>query len=605
MKKADKTLIRWLFAQIYAFSPRLLLIIALNSTVTFTGIYMAVITKNLIDAATSVVASVQNGADASAGPPPGLAGILAQIPDVLARQPEMLKNIILYLAIILVNITIGMIASFLSVYLNERFEYHIRSRMFHAILKSKWQEITEYHSEDLMVRLTSDVRNVASGLIDTCTTIVTLVISLLAAFGTLFYYDKAVAVFGFLLGPAAVYCSVVIGRKIKFYQVKVQESEAKYRAFMQESIANITVVKSFTAEDMMKERLYGLYRERMKVIVKKNRLTIVMGAIVGLSFSVGYVGALTWGVLKIAMNMMSFGTLSIFLSLVSRIQTPVVGLAQTVPHLSNVFASAGRIIEINERVTENHEAAAIETHKMGIVFKDVYYAYKNNEVFRGLSITIRPGSLVAVTGASGIGKTTLIRLMMNFLDAERGLITYHYADAQGRETEIAASPAIRDYISYVPQGNTLFSGTIKDNLLIGNHDLTDEEMLNILDAVALGDFVSSLPAGILTVIGEKGHGLSEGQAERIAIARALAKSAPVVIFDEATAALDEKNEQEIINSIRRIKNHPTCIFITHRRGTLALMDEELDLGQLIKKEYVERKALSTIGFESAEGGDGV
>lgn len=572
-KNANKTLIRWLFAQIYAFFPRLLLIVVLNSIVAFTGIYMAVITKNLIDAATSLVVSARNEADASAG----FAAIFSQIPEVLTKQPEIPKNMILYLFIIVINITISMTASFLSVYLNERFDYYIRSRMFHTILKAKWQEITAYHSEDLMVRLTSDVRSIASGLIDTCTTIVTLVISLLAAFGTLFYYDRAVAIFGFLLGPTAVYFSVFIGRKIKFYQVKVQESEAKYRAFMQENIANIIVVKSFTAEDMMGERLYKLYRERMKIVVKKNRLTIIMGAIVGLSFSLGYVGALSWGILKISMNMMTFGTLSIFLSLVSRIQTPIMGLAQTVPHLSNVFASAGRIIEINERVTENHEIIAIKTDQMGITLRDVSYSYKNKEVFQGLTITIRPGSLVAITGASGIGKTTLIRLLMNFLDAESGLIAYNYVDEQGQETEIPVSPAIRDYISYVPQGNSLFSGTIKDNLLIGNHKLTDEEMLNILDAVALGDFIKTLPAGLLTVIGEKGHGLSEGQAERIAIARALAKSAPVVIFDEATAALDEKNEQEIIKSIRRIKNHPTCIFITHRRGTLALMDEELNL----------------------------
>jgi ABC-type multidrug transport system fused ATPase/permease subunit len=230
--------------------------------------------------------------------------------------------------------------------------------------------------------------------------------------------------------------------------------------------------------------------------------------------------------------------------------------------------------------------------KAPITFKNVDYSYKNNDVFKDINLQIRPGSLVAITGASGIGKTTLIRLMMNFLDAAGGAITYNYHDDKnGRDIEIPASPAIRNYISYVPQGNTLFSGSIKDNLLIGNPGLTNDEIFVILESVALLDFVKFLPDGIETIIGEKGHGLSEGQAERIAIARALAKAAPVVIFDEATAALDEKNELEIISSIKKIKNNPTCIFITHRRGILSLMDEELNLEDIISHEFKEKRGL--------------
>ncbi|MCL2717727.1 MAG: ABC transporter ATP-binding protein/permease [Lachnospiraceae bacterium] len=574
----NKPTIHWLFSQIYAFLPQLSVIVFLNSVVTFTGIYMAVIAKNLIDSATSLVST---GADISpAGA--GVSQMLSYIPAVIREQPDILRNISLYLAIIMINLTISMTASFLSVYLNEKFEFFIRRKMFDNIMKSKWPDITGYHSEDLMVRLTSDVRNVASGLINTCTTIVVLVVGLIAAFGTLFYYDRVIAVFAFALGPIAVYFSVFFGKKIKFYQEKVQESEAKYRAFMQENIANIIVVKSFTAEDLMSERLYNLYRERMKIVVKKNRLTIFLSTIVGLSFSLGYIGALSWGVLKISMNMMSFGTLSIFLSLVARIQSPIMGLAQTVPHLSSIIASAGRIIEIDEQMIEGQEKAKQKVSKMGIIFKDVNYSYKNKKVFDRLNLEIKPGSLVAVTGASGIGKTTLIRLMMNFVEVAGGAVTYRGISEDGGETEMPVSPAVRDYISYVPQGNTLFSGSIKDNLLIGNQELQNEDICNILKAVALLDFVNSLPDGIETIIGEKGHGLSEGQAERIAIARALAKSAPVVIFDEATAALDEKNEQEIIKSIRNIKNHPTCIFITHRRGTLSLMDEEINLEKILK-----------------------
>jgi len=567
-----KQTIKWLYSELYPFIPRLSLIILLKSVVVFSGIYMAVIAKNLIDAAVSLADSTN--------PIQHNIAIHHRITDVIKTEPSLLHNIIFYLLIMLLNLIIGMVASFLATYLNERFDFHIRERMFNGILKTKWGEITEYHSEDLMVRLTSDTRNVASGLIETCTTIIVLFISLIAAFGTLFYYDRIIAIFAFSLGPLAVYFSVFFGRKIKTYQTKIQESEAKYRAFMQENIANIDVIKSFSAADRMSGLLNKLYQERLKLVIKKNRLTIIMSSIVGLSFSLGYLGALSWGVLKISMNLMSFGTLSIFLSLVSRIQTPILGLAQTVPHLASVMASAGRIMEIEDKTIENHGETIIHSNQMGIIFNDVSFSYKNKTVFDRFNLSIPPGSLVAVTGTSGVGKTTLIRLLMGFVDADGGSISYYYHDKAGNELSLPVSPDIREYISYVPQGNTLFSGTIKDNILLANPDLTNEAVFNILESVSMLDVVAVLPEGINTQIGEKGFGLSEGQAERIAIARAMAKPAPIMIFDEATAALDEKTELTIIESIKRIKNNPTCIFITHRRKTITLMDKEINLDDI-------------------------
>jgi len=568
----NKQTIKWLFNELYPFIPRLSLIIFFKSVVVFSGIYMAIIAKNLIDKAVSL-ANPTNPIQQNVS-------IHHRILAVLESEPTLIHNIIFYLLIMLLNLIIGMTASFLATYLNERFDFHIRERLFNNILKTKWNEIIEYHSEDLMVRLTSDTRIVASGLIETCTTIIVLFISLIAAFGTLFYYDRIIAIFAFCLGPVAVYFSIFFGRKIKSYQIKIQESEAKYRAFMQENIANIDVIKSFSAADRMSGFLNKLYQERLKLVIKKNRLTIIMSSIVGLSFSLGYLGALTWGVLKISLNLMSFGTLSIFLSLVSRIQTPILGLAQTVPHLASVMASAGRIMEIEDKTLENHGETIIQTNQMGIIFKDVTFSYKNNTIFDNFNLNIPPGSLVAVTGTSGVGKTTLIRLLMGFVDADSGSINYHYHNKSGKEIKLPVSPDIREYISYVPQGNTLFSGTIKDNILLGNPDLTNEQVFNILESVSMLDVVLALPEGINTRIGEKGFGLSEGQAERIAIARAMAKPAPIMVFDEATAALDEKTELTIIESIKRIKNHPTCIFITHRRKTLTLMDKEINLDDI-------------------------
>jgi len=275
--------------------------------------------------------------------------------------------------------------------------------------------------------------------------------------------------------------------------------------------------------------------------------------------------------------MMSYGTLMLFLSLIGKIQSPIIGLARTVPTMSAVFVSVARIMEINGINEESYDRTDIRADACGIRFDGVDFAYGGENVFTGLNVDIAPGSLAAVTGASGIGKTTFIRLMMNFIDAQKGSVTYSYTEGDGKAVEIKAAPGIRDYISYVPQGNTLFSGTIKENLLIGNKTLTKEEIDVTLKTVELYTFVNSLPDGAETRIGEKGHGLSEGQAQRVAIARALVKKAPIIIFDEATSALDEKTELKIIENIKRLENKPTCIIITHRREIIPLLDEEINL----------------------------
>jgi ABC-type multidrug transport system fused ATPase/permease subunit len=561
----------WLLRQTAPFLPRLSVIVALNSISTFAVIYLTVITKNLIDSA-AALAEYMPARDGA-----GIGYILAQIPEVLESRPDILRNMLFYILIILTNIALSLVSSLLAVYLNERFEFHIRRELFDKIIKSKWKEITAYHSEDLVVRLTSDVRSVASGMVNVITNIVVLSVSFTASFITLMYFDPSLAVFAFALGPVAVVLSFYSGRMIKRYQTKIQESETEYRAHMRESISNITVVKSFTAEEAMNDKLNLLYNQRMRLIIKRNRISIFMGSIIGFTYSIGYFAALLWGVVKISLNMMTFGTLSVFLNLVGRVQSPILGLAQTIPTLSAVFASAERIIEAEAMNAEDYGKANIPAVSMGITFKNVSYSYGHTDVFKNLNLTLTGGKLTALTGTSGAGKTTLIRLIMNYLDAQEGSVTFDYTDADGNKKELPASPALRGYISYVPQGNTLFSGTVRDNLLLGDPGLSTDDICAILKAVTLYDYISALPDGIDTVIGENGYGLSEGQAERVAIARALVKKSPVVIFDEATSALDEKTELEIIKNIKELENGPTCIFITHKLGILPFMDEEIKM----------------------------
>ena len=358
-----------------------------------------------------------------------------------------------------------------------------------------------------------------------------MVVELLVTFCTLAYYDLKLALFALLVAPIALFASVVLGRKLKYLTVKVQETESKYRSFMQESLANILIEKSFCLEDYSEERLTQLRDERIYWVFKKNRTNMFASAAMGLSFQLGYIVAFAWGAICIANRTITYGTMTVFLQLVNRIQAPIVSLAQLVPRLISMLASAGRIIELQNLPREEYSGASIKQKNIGVKVDKISFGYTDELVFDDASIDFKPGEFTAIVGKSGIGKTTLVRLIMAFTNKMKGNIEF-YNDAG--ET-MQASPDARNFIAYVPQGNTLFSGSIKDNVLMGKKDATDEEVIEALKGAAAYDFVMDFPRGIDTVIGEKGVGISEGQAQRIAIARALVKKAPFLILDEATS----------------------------------------------------------------------
>ena len=502
-----------------------------------------------------------------------MVNLTKKIIDNATEGNEFVALIVGYLVLVLALQAVGVVSSLMSTVLSEKFSFGIRKQIYEKIINSHWMDVKKYHTGDLMTRLTSDAGNIANGIIGTIPNIIILVIELVLVFFTLFYYSPLLACFALLVAPVAALVSWWFGRKLKTLQIKVQESESSYRSFLQESLANLLVVKAFANEEYSANRLTKLRDERFYWVFKRAKLGLASSTSMSVAFQLGYIVAFAYGAVMIAAKTITYGTMSVFLTLVNRVQSPVLGLAQQIPKVVSILASAGRIMELQNMPLEEKEEITIQTERIGVDIKKLSFGYTDEAVLENVSLNVKPGEFVAIIGESGIGKTTLIRLIMSFMSDVQGDISFYNTYGES----IRANASTRNFISYVPQGNTLFSGTVRDNILMGNLSATEEEIYDALKLSAGYDFVMELPEGLDTVIGERGHGISEGQAQRIAIARAFVRKAPLLILDEATSSLDEATELSVLEGLQALTPKPTCIIITHRKSILQYCDREIKI----------------------------
>lgn len=541
---------KWLMQYAKPYLGRISLTMLLDLLVTVSTLVMVQISKEIIDNAT-----IHNG---------------------------FVSLIVIYIAIMLGVQMLDVISALLSTMLNERFSFGIRKQIYEKIINSHWMDVKKYHTGDLMTRLTSDAGNIADGIVGTIPSIIQLAIELILVFFTLFSYSRLLAVFALMVAPVAALSSWWLGKKLKKLQIKVQESEASYRSFLQESLANLLIVKAFANEKYATDRLVELRENRFYWVFKKTKMGLVSSTVMSLSFQLGYIAAFTYGVLQISRQVITYGTMSVFLTLVNRVQSPVMGLAQQIPRVVSILASAGRIMELQNLPLEEKLPEQMEAEEVGVKVEHLTFGYANDTVLEDVSFQIQPGEFVAIIGESGIGKTTLVRIIMSFMSNIQGKVTFY----NNKGEEERANAGSRSFIAYVPQGNTLFSGTIRENIRMGKLDTTDEEMWEALRLSSGYEFVKELPQGLDTVIGERGHGLSEGQAQRIAIARAFIRKAPFLVLDEATSALDEGTELSVLKGLQQLQPRPTCLIITHRQSILKYCDREIKIEQ---KRTVENR----------------
>ena len=426
------------------------------------------------------------------------------------------------------------------------------------------------HSGDVLNRLEFDVNNVVSFLTETIPNTLSVLAMFIGAFCYLFSMDRVLALITVAIIPVFVAVSKIYVSQMRRLTREVRSQDSEVQSVLQETIQNRMLIKTMEGEGPMVDRLEHTQSQLRHKVVKRTIFSVFSNLILNLGFALGYLVAFLWAAVRMASHTLTFGGMTAFLQLVARIQGPARNLTKLVPAFVSVFTAAERLMELEENPLEESGAPVYVSLPCGVRFEHLSYAYDaaDGYVIKDLTFDFKPGSCTAVLGETGAGKTTLVRLMLALLRPTQGHV-FIYNDKDSK----MLTPRLRCNFVYVTQGNTLMSGTIRDNLRLGKLDATDEEMEEALKQ-SCAEFVLQLPDGLNTYCSETGGGLSEGQAQRIAIARALLRNRGIMLFDEATSALDPDTEQQLLKNI--LASHTrTVIFITHRRAVVDYCDQTL------------------------------
>lgn len=448
----------------------------------------------------------------------------------------------------------------------------MQQRMLDRILRSEWTGKESHHSGDVLNRLEQDVGTVVSFLTETIPNTISVVAMFVGAFLYLFSMDKVLAFVIVGIIPVFVLLSKLYIGQMRRLTRQVRDSDSKVQSVLQETIQHRMLIKTLESDSIMVDRLESTQSELRHRVVKRTAFSVVSNFILNAGFSVGYLIAFLWAALRMADQTLTFGGMTAFLQLVNRIQGPARDLTRLAPVFVGVFTAAERLMELEENPLEEQGDPIPLTAPCGVRLEHITYAYDDGDsnVIEQLDFDFYPGSCTAVLGETGAGKTTLIRLILALLHPNEGKVILY-----NQQEQKELSPLMRCNFVYVPQGNTLMSGTIRDNLRLGKLNATEEEIKTALE-MSCASFVMELPDGLDTVCTEAGGGLSEGQAQRISIARALLRNRPIMLFDEATSALDPETERQLLHNI--LSHHDkTVIFITHRPAVVDYCDQTLHL----------------------------
>lgn len=456
--------------------------------------------------------------------------------------------------------------------INVRVLNELRSEIFSRILGAEWQSVMGFHSGDILNRLTTDIPVIVKAILTLLPGLITKGAQFAGAFFIIFYYDRVMACIALMGAPVIVLSSRFLVRRMKAYNDESKKVSSELMAFSEEAAQNISFVKSFSLSSLFVDKYNALQDKQKTITLNFNKFSILTTSVISvIGLMVSY-ASYCWGVYRLWNGAISYGTMVLFIQLAANLTSSFSSLVGIVPEAVTASTCAGRVRELLNMPPEKTQDADISVPSQvpQIVFDHVSFRYrKGGEIFKSISFSVEPGEVLALIGRSGSGKTTVLRLLLGLVSPLEGRAYLRFPD---HETDI--SPETRHLFSYVSQENMLFSGTIADNLRMVKPDATDEEIEKVLH-VACADFVFDLPEGIETVVSMNGKSFSQGQVQRLSIARAMISDACILLLDEATSSLDKQTEKKIIENIFNSDFRKTCILTTHRDSMLPVCDKVL------------------------------
>lgn len=507
-----------------------------------------------------------------------LALVSSQLLDIATgvKVGSVLRECLLLAGLILLQAVLNIISSNISVRVSGKMEMSMKQRLFSLLLKKKYLQITKIHSGEILNRFTSDIQIVVNGVVSIIPQVISLSTKLIAGLFVLARINLLFTAVISGLGLIMYFSSRLYSKTFKYLHKEVQQSDGKTRSFIQECVENIIVIKSFVNECWIKQKLDDYQVINYKAKVKRNGISNIANTSSYVMVTSGYFLTLAWGAVQISKGGMTFGTLTAFLQIIEQIKAPFRNMSGLVPQYYSMIASAERLMEIeglqDETVRESgFDVRDLHKRLRRIVFEDIYFAYEKDLVFEEANLIVYKRDIIAVAGESGAGKSTLIKLILGLVNPDRGRIYLDMAEEQ-----IVIDAGTRALFAYVPQGNMILSGTLRENICFCNPDVDEGRLIEVAKMACIYDFIQRLPQSFDTIIGERGLGLSEGQVQRLAIARAILSDAPILLLDECTSALDEKTEWEVLENIKA-QTRKTVICISHRPAAIKNCDRVIHI----------------------------
>lgn len=545
IKKINSSSLSWLVSKTRQFVWRIFFLTLCAVLVSYVSVRFALLSKDLLDSAL-----------------------------IESKRPFFKTNLIYLALLVVVQLILHIAYTLVALKTEGVLRNKLQSSLFNSLLYKKWQSVTSFHSGEILNRLNGDINIVSAQIVSTVPSVFSLVAKIILAFTALYTLDRDFAFIFVVLGPVVMLVARLYSRKIKPLSKKCLESQGRVHSFILDSIRNLLVIKSFGVAESITEKAKSLQTENLSLIMKRGFISIFANILFYISLTAGYYFAVGWCAWKIANSLMSIGVFTAILQLVGQVQTPFKELASVIPHFYTMTASAERIIELETLPEEkllykDINISDLYNNMESININSLSFSYNEEKIFDCVSAEIKKGSLVAVSGISGIGKSTLLKLIMGILSPESGNISINTPSLS-----YDSDASLRGLFAYVPQGNMILAGTVRENIAFMNDKADDKKIISAAKTACIWDVINELPNGLDTRLGEGGMGLSEGQIQRLAVARAICSGAPILLLDEATSALDEKTEQKMLENIMADKNR-TCIIISHRDCALSKCDVSL------------------------------